>query len=271
ENQLDDLSPADRALLQAASVAGDPFTARIVAAALGCEVANAEMRCEGFTRAQRFLRVAGHVEWPDRSVSRRYAFTHELYRQVAYAEIVEGLRMRLHQRIGQALEAAYGARQMEIAPQLATHFERGRDGVRALRYLTAAGAGARQRFANREAVGYLEAALALVASLPDERERRRRELELRLSLGPALSDVHGFASERVRENYERASALCAAVGSAAQLFDVLHARWYFHAMRGDRSEATAIATELESVARRVGTAGRRLLANSVLVRTVVYE
>src|SRR5206468_9399223 len=51
----------------------------------------------------------------------------------------------------------------------------------------------------------------------------------------------------------------------------LHARWYFHAMRGDRSEATAIATELESVARRVGTAGRRLLANSVLVRTVVYE
>jgi DNA-binding winged helix-turn-helix (wHTH) protein len=271
ENQLDGLSPADRALLQAASVAGDPFTARVVAAALGCEEADAEMRCEAFAHAQRFLRVAGHVEWPDRSVSRRYGFTHELYRQVAYAEIPEARSIRLHQRIGQALEAAYGARQMEIAPELATHFERGRDDVRALRYLTAAAAGSRQRFANREAIAYLEAALALVALLPDEGEKRRRELELRLSLGAILGDVHGFASEHVRENYERASALCAAAGSAAQLFDVLHARWYFHAMHGDRSEATAMATELKSVARRVRTAGRRVLANSVLVRTAVYE
>ena len=110
-----------------------------LAAALGCEVADAEMRCEAFAHAQRFLRVAGRVEWPDRSVSRRYAFTHELYRQVVYAEIPEGRCMRLHQRIGQALEAAYGARPTEIAPQLAIHFERGRDGARALHYLTAAG------------------------------------------------------------------------------------------------------------------------------------
>ena len=135
---IDGLSPADRAVLEAASVAGNEFTALVVAAALGGEVADAEMRCEAFAHAQRFLRVAGHVEWPDRSVARRYAFTHELYRQVVYAAIPEGRCMRLHQRIGQALEAAYGARQMDIAPQLAIHFERGRDGARALHYLTAA-------------------------------------------------------------------------------------------------------------------------------------
>jgi hypothetical protein len=146
--------------------------------------------------------VAGYVEWPDRSVSRRYAFTHELYRQVVYAAIPEGHCTRLHQRIGQALEAAYGARQMDMAPQLAIHFE---------------------RFASREAIGYLEAALVLVALLPDGDERRKREIELRLPLGAALSDVHGFASEHVFENYERASELCARVGSAAQRFEVLYA------------------------------------------------
>jgi len=271
ENQLDGLSPADRALLEAASVAGNEFTPLVIAAALGCEVGDAEMRCEGFAHAQRFLRVAGHVEWPDRIVSRRYTFTHELYRQVVYAGIPEGHCMRLHQRIGQALEAAYGARQTEIAPQLAIHFERGRDDARALHYLTAAATRARQRFANREAIGYLEAALALVALLPDENERRHRELELRLSLGAALSDIHGFASERVRENYERASELCAAVGSAAQLFGILYARWYVHSIRAERKEAIALAAELDDLARRLRTVEYRLVADAVLVRTAVYD
>lgn len=271
ENQLDGLGPADRALLQAASVAGDAFTPLVVAAALGSEVADAEMRCEAFVRAQRFLRIAGHVEWPDHSVASRYAFTHELYRQVVYAAIPEGHCMQLHQHIGQALEAAYGARQMDIAPQLAIHFERGRDDARALRYLTAAAAGARQRFASREAIGYFDAALALVALLPDEEERRRRELELRLPLGAALSDIHGFASERVREDYERAAELCAAVGSAEQLFGVLYARWYLHAIRAERKQTIALAAELDVLARRLRTTKYRVVADSVLMRTALYD
>lgn len=271
ENQLAGLSPADRALLQGASVAGSDFTALIVAAALGCDVADAEMRCESFARAQRFLRIAGRVEWPDRSVTRRYAFTHELYRQVVYAGIPEGHCMQLHRRIGEALEAAYGARHMDIAPQLATHFERGHDDARALHYLAAAGARARQRFASREAIGYLEAALVLVALLPDEDERCRRELELRLSLGAALADIHGFASEQVRENYERASDLCAAAGSTAQRFEVLYARWYLHAVRAERDETIAIAADLDDLARRLGTAEHRVLADSVLVRTALND
>ena len=271
EDQHRALSPADRALLEAASVAGNEFTALVLAAALGCEVADAEMRCEAFVHAQRFLRVAGYVEWPDRSVARRYAFRHELYRQVVYAAIPEGHRMGLHQHLGEALEAAYGVRAMDIAPQLALHFERGRDDVRALHYLAAAATRARQRFASREAIGYLEAALALVRLLPDEDERHRRELELRLPLGATVADIHGFASERVRENYERASALCQMVGSAAQRFDVLYARWYLHAMHADREEAIAFAAELADLARRLRTAEHRMLADSVQVRTALYD
>jgi tetratricopeptide (TPR) repeat protein len=179
--------------------------------------------------------------------------------------------MRLHQRIGRALEAAYGARQMEIAPQLAVHFERGRDAARAVHYLAAAGASARQRFANREAIDYLETALALVERSSEEGERCRLELQLRLQLGVALSTVHGFASQRVRENYERASELCTKVGSATQLFDVQYARWYLHAIHGDRDKAIAIAAELESLARRLRTPEHWLLADSVQVRTALYD
>ncbi len=271
ESQLHHLSPTERDLLEAASVAGQEVVVPLVAAALGCEVGDAELRCETLARTRRFLDVAGTTEWPDGGVTRRYAFTHELHRRVAYEGIPEGRRARLHRRVGEALEAAHGAQAVDIAAQLALHFERGRDRERALRYLTAAGARARRRFANREAIAYFEPALALLALLPDAEERCRRELEIRLGLGPAVSDVHGFTAEQVRVNYERAAELCVTVGTAAQHFEVLYALWYWHALRADRNQALAMAADLDDLARQLGTAEHGVVADSVLLRTALYD
>ena len=271
ESYLADLSPADRAMLQAASVAGEDFTALVVAAALGADVTDVEARCEAFAQAQRLLRVAGHVAWRDQRAMPRYAFVHEVYRQAVYAQITEGQCMRLHQRIGQALEAAYGARRTEIAPRLAVHFEKSHDDGPALRYLTAAGERARLRFANREALGYFEAVLAVLARQPDSDARHRRELEVRFSIGAILSDLHGFASEPVRENAERAAELCVRVGNPAQIFRVLYARWYLHTMRAERNEALSIAAQVDRVARRLHGTPHRIVAASVLLRTALYD
>src|SRR5262245_30833377 len=271
ESQLDGVSPTDRAVLQAASCAGEDFSPLVVAAAVGQDVADTETRCDGLARARRFLRAAGHIEWPDHRVSPRYAFTHELYRQVVYGQVTDAQCMRLHQRIGQALEAAYGVRRMEVAPRLAVHFERGHDDERAVTYLTAAAAGARKRFANRETIGYLEAALAITARGADDGVRRRQELDLRLALGPALGDTHGWAAEQVLRNYERASELCADVGSPPQLMKILYARWYAHAARAERHDTVATAAEFKNLARRRGTPEDRLLADSVMLRTMVYD
>src|SRR5262245_55940135 len=271
ESQLDGVSPADRAVLQAASCAGEDFSPLVVAAAVGQDVADTETRCDGLARARRFLRAAGHIEWPDHRVSPRYAFTHELYRQVVYGQVTDAQCMRLHQRIGQALEAAYGVRRMEVAPRLAVHFERGHDDERAVTYLAAAAAGARKRFANRETIGYLDAALAILEHRPDDDVRRRQELDLRLVLGPALGDTHGWAAEQVLRNYERASELCADTGSSPQHLNILCARWYAHAARGERSETVATAAEFKDLARRRGTPEDRVLADSVMVRTMVWD
>jgi adenylate cyclase len=160
---------------------------------------------------------------------------------------------------------------MEVAPRLAIHFERGRDDARAVTYLAAAAAGARQRFAHREAIGYFEAALAIVGLGPEDDERRRRELELRLGLGVLLSEAHGFASEQVRLNYERASELCARVGTPAQRLNVLYARWYVHIARAERKETLAVAAELRGLARHRRTAADRILTDSLMVRTLLYD
>jgi len=219
--QLEGLTPANRSLIEAASVAGNHFDVQAVAAALKCAADDAEARCEILARSHSFLRVVGATEWPDGSVARRYAFIHELYRQAAYAEIPEGQRQRLHQRVGEALESAYGERAIEIAALLAPHFERSRDFARALRYLTAAAARAQQRFAMREALGHLESALALTARLQEADERHRWELDLRIAIAPVLIDLHGVASKPVRENYARAYTLRAHVDDPERQFQSL--------------------------------------------------
>ena len=151
---------------------------------------------------------------PGGAVAPHYAFTHELYRQVVYEGIPEGRRRRLHQRIGEALES--GVRRAGDGDRARPR--RSTSSAAAIPHAPCttsplAAARARQRFANREAIGYLEAALALAALLPDEEERRRRELELRLALAQPLHELQGFGSERVRENAERAYELSVEVGN----------------------------------------------------------
>lgn len=271
EMQFEGLGPSERHLLQAASVADEQIVPALLAAGLECEVAEAELGCEELARLSRFLRVTGSEDWPDGSVT-RYVFTHELHRQVVYEGIPEGRRARLHRHIGEGLEAAYGARAADVAPKLAFHFERARDPARLVRYLTAAGVRARQRFADREAIAYFEDALAESDLVPDEAgERHRRELDIRLAMGGALSDVHGYTAQEVRVNYERASELCAAVGDAGQLFDVLYARWYLHGVRADAGETAAILEQMEDLARRLNTAKHHVLLSSAKVRTAVWQ
>ena len=271
EGQFRALSPDERRVLEAASAAGEHIAASIIAAAVGCSVEVAEQDCETLARSQRFLHAVGTLAWPDRTRARRYAFTHELHRQVVYSETPDERRIRLHGAIGRALERAQGASVNDLAPQLAVHFARAHDETRTLHYLTVAGARARERFASREALEYFDRALVLVDELTDPEERNLRETELRLARGRALGDLQGFGAEPVRENYERVSDLCGAADNGAQAFEALYARWYLHALRAERTPTLALADELGVVAGRLGNPGYVALAQSALVRTAYYD
>ncbi len=270
ETQLALLSPAQRELLEVVSISQTGVTTPIVAKVLDTGPDDADALMHTLTRPQRFLRAAHPAEWPGSSVARHYAFTHELYRQVVYDGIAAGTRVRLHHRIGAILETVYAERVNEIAPTLAVHFERGDDPRRAIGYLLLAAQRARQRYANREAIAFLEPAIVLVARLPRGRERRRHELAVRLALAQPLHELHGFSSPRVRENAERAYALGAELGSPEQLFPITYSLWFLHVMLADPT-ATTMASRLDDLARQLGTTESRLEVDSVLVRTAVYE
>ena len=126
ERQLEGLSPEEQHLLEAASVAGMEFSATAVAAGAEATVEAVEERCGASARRGQFLRTDGTAEWPDGTVAARYKLLHALYQEVIYERAPAGRRIRLHQHIGERMEASLRrTRQREIAAELAVHFEPG--------------------------------------------------------------------------------------------------------------------------------------------------
>jgi predicted ATPase len=154
ERQLERLAPEERRMVEAASVVGGEFLTAAVAAGLE-EGARIEELCEELAKRAQFLRARGTETLADGTITGRYGFLHALYQQVLYERLTAVRRIRLHRRIGDWEEEAYGERVSDIAAELAMHFERGQDYARAVRYLTQAGQNALQRSAHPEAIRLL--------------------------------------------------------------------------------------------------------------------
>jgi DNA-binding winged helix-turn-helix (wHTH) protein/predicted ATPase len=232
ERQVEQLAVEDQRLLEAASVAGAEFAVAAAAAAMHWSVEEVEERCAALARHGQFVRVCGTDAWPDGTVATRYGFLHALYREVLYERVPVGRRVRWHQQIGHRLEAGYEPQARELAAELAEHFVRGHDTVRAVRYLHAAGEQAMQRSAHQEALLHLTRGLTLLHGLPETPERVQQELDLQLALGPALIATKGQASPEVEQAYVRAQALCHWLGETPQIFPTLRGLWRCSLNRG---------------------------------------
>ena len=266
--QFQRLGADERSVLEAAAVSGVSFAPWTVARALGREAEDVEALSQQMARSRLFLNVASRAE--DSGSGTRYAFFHALHHQVIYDQVAAGRRRRLHQRIGEALEAAYGDRLAEFSAELSTHFERSGDHLRAAKYFGACATRALQRLAPHEAIVCAERALGLLEQAPETAERRRCELELRLLLGVPFV-TRAYSSSEVRANYERARVLCEEVGDARQLFEVVHAVWFAHAARGDLDGAQASVDELERIAEHEHAADLRLRAELAHGRTEFWK
>ncbi len=244
ERQIERLNPAERSTLEAASVAGGDFAAMAVAAALGVDVVEVEELCSGLAQRNRFLRLQGESAWPDGTVTTRYAFIHSLYQEILYERVATGWRQRLHQRIGERGEAAYGDHAREIAAELALHFERGHDYRRAVQYLQHAGENAVRRSAYVEASTHLTKGLMLLATLPDTHERTQQEVTLQVALGGILIATKGYTAPEVERIYTRARALCQQTGDTPHLFPALRGLWVCSLVRAEHQTARELGQQL---------------------------
>jgi predicted ATPase len=238
-----------------------------VAAAAEIGLDEVERACAGLAARASFLAPHGSETWPDGTVCGRYGFRHALHQEVVYERVPTGRRAELHRRIGERLEAGLRERAVEVATELAIHFERGRDAHRAIRYLRAAGEVATQRSAAREAVAHFTRALDLLRSLPESGERAEQELALEIALGGPLMAVKGRGAAEVEQAYTRAQELCERVGDTPQIFPAVWGLFLFRRSRGEIDRAHGFATRLLALARVTGEASLLIEAYHALWAT----
>ena len=249
EKQIERLSPDERTVLEAASVAGMECSAVAIAAGLENTVEWVEEHCEELARRHQFLSPAWLVELPDGTVTPRHRFIHVLYRDVPYQLMAPMRRSQIHLRIAERGVAIYGDRASEIAAELAMHFEQSHDWPRALGYLLQAAENAAARSAHHEAIDLSNRGLEVLKLLPAAPEHAKKEMKLRMILSVSLMAIKGFASAEVEKINAPGRELFWRHGPSPELFYMLWSQNMYKQFSGEMRPALEISYQLMQLAK----------------------
>jgi class 3 adenylate cyclase/predicted ATPase len=153
-----------------------------------------------------------------------YLFKHSLIQDTAYNALPKARKIQLHKSIAQALIDKF-PEVVSTQPELLAHHYTAADlREQAVDYWHRAGNKALDRFALSESIGHFNKALEMLQMLTESAGRDRQELEIRLSLGTALSSKC-YASPEVEKCYAKAFELSRQLSDFSQLFPVLRGLW----------------------------------------------
>ncbi len=154
--RIDRMTAAQQLALKVASVVGRAFPYRLVADVY-------PVRQERPALQQRYddLVAAGLTARDAPPPELSYVFRHVITQEVAYSLLTFAQRHDLHRAVARWYEAAAGDDAGPYLPLLAHHWKHADEPATAVGYLERAGEQALAQHANREAIGFLEDALAL--------------------------------------------------------------------------------------------------------------
>ncbi|HYC56658.1 MAG TPA: AAA family ATPase [Candidatus Binatia bacterium] len=242
--RLDQLAPATRLLLEAASLVGTNFSSLSVAAAEQRPCAEVEAELEPLARSAQFFERGDEVVWPDGTRGCEYRFGHALYRQILSRRVTPARRQLLHGRIAEVLEAAYGEHRQEIAGPLSFHFEHAGDALRATDYIEILASKAYARCAAHEAASMYRHAVTLLKNAPMNPQRQERLLKSMTALGVALGTVHGLDSVEAEQVWQEARTLGHSMANAPEYAASLSVIVLAKAYTGQIREALRLSQEM---------------------------
>lgn len=204
--RIDRLNPEEQMLLRVGSVIGRSFPYQPLRAALSPYLTLADTDLRSCLERLAVLDLIPQ-EMPDPNL--RHIFKHAITHEVAYGTMLFAQRRELHRRVAEWYETYYdlddagshtgenpatlSLRRTEIVHLLAYHYQHAGDSERERRYAALAGELAAAGFANAEALGYLNRALALTP--PEARNERRRLLLIREQVHDVLADRRAQAAD----------------------------------------------------------------------------
>jgi len=251
--RLSQLSAASYELAGLASVIGRPFSFELIEKATDWDEGSLSQALDELWR-RRIIENRGASE---------YDFTHDLLREVARAELSLVRQRYWNRRVARALAEVHKADIENWNGQIAAHFEQAGMAEEAIEHYRRAAAYARQLYADTEAADLLRHALALCRRFSESDSRLKQELDLLVTLGPALVTTEGYSAAEVGQTYERALDLARRLGNR-NIFAILSGAWVFHAVRGDLQQAREFSLEFLRAAEREPTPGLMLAGNFIL-------
>ena len=235
--RIDRLAADEKFLLQQLSVIGREFPSSLVR----------EVITQAEAELYRLLASLQHKEFLYEQPAFpevEYVFKHALTQEVAYGTVLHEQRKGLHEQTARAIETRYPLQREDHYSELAHHYSRSGNAIKAVEYLGLAGQQAARKSANAEAVTHLSAALELLKTLPDTPARRENELTFLLALGVPLINGNGYAAPEVGNTYQRALELCEQMKDTAELFPTLYGLWLFYYVRADHRRAHELGEQL---------------------------
>jgi class 3 adenylate cyclase/predicted ATPase len=211
--RLDSLPPAEREVLQQASVIGRYFWDQAIEHLY--QEANSNPKKEEVTSILSSLRnreLIFHREFSSITTAQEYLFKHEVLREVTYESIPLRMRRIYHRLTAEWLLERSGERVGEYTGQIAEHLELAGQKEEAIDCLLRAGDQAVSRFANTEGIWFYQRGLELVQELPESSKREELELELWTALGVPLVVQKGYGGEETFQAYQQANNLCIQLG-----------------------------------------------------------
>jgi len=179
-----------------------------------------------------------------------YSFRHALIQDAAYSGLLLRERRALHTLCAQTLEANFPEMAASHPEMLAHHYAAATHNLKAAVWWLRAGLQSLQRSAMSEALTQLRHALALLATVPEDADRLRTELEVLVVYGKALMATEGHAAPAIGEVFDRARSLCDRLGDPLELLTVLFIQWNHSFFRGRFAEARGRANDLLNQATR---------------------
>jgi class 3 adenylate cyclase/tetratricopeptide (TPR) repeat protein len=243
--RIDRLAPADKRLLQVASVIGENVPLSLLQTVADMPEAELHERIDHLRSAEFLYDVLLFPE-PE------YVFRHGLTCQVAYDSLLRERRRALHARIVDAIERLHAGRLVEHVERLARHALRGELWSRAVHFLQEAGAKAFGRSANREAMTLFEQALETLREMPETPETIAQTADVLLRIRPVLMVLGEH--ERTLGLLHEVQVLAERIGDGHRLARAISLEVNCQFLLGQHEQALAAGRRVRAVAGELGDA-----------------
>jgi tetratricopeptide (TPR) repeat protein len=171
-SRLDRVEENLKKIMQVASVIGREFAYRILQTIMGMR----EELKSSLTNLQGLEFIYEKSLFPELE----YIFKHALTQEVAYNSLLHKKRKEIHEKIGSAIETLYPDRLEEYYELLTYHYTRSDNKQKAVEYLEQASRKAAKLNAVKESKTYLDEAMKLLDTLPENNMNRQRRITLLL-------------------------------------------------------------------------------------------